>query len=137
MIFWHPNGWRRLNNVKHHIQKRYQAEHFLEIATPMFLKKSLWETSGHWDKFHDDMFVGGGHQEEAQCALKPMSCSAHILFFKKQVLSYRSLPYRVFEFGHVHRNESSGALNGLMRLRQFTQDDAHVLCRWQDCISEI
>ncbi len=137
MVFWHPNGLKLYNNVKRHIQKRYQAEGFLEIATPMFLKKSLWEISGHWDKFHDDMFVGTGHQEEAQYALKPMSCPAHILFFKKQVLSYRSLPYRVFEFGNVHRNEPSGALNGLMRLRQFTQDDAHVLCQWQDCISEI
>ncbi|MCO7223169.1 threonine--tRNA ligase [Pleionea sp. CnH1-48] len=137
MVFWHPNGWRLFNKVKRHIQKLYEASGFVEISTPVFLKKELWETSGHWEKFSENMFVGGANNEEPQCALKPMSCPAHILFFKRGVLSYRSLPYRVFEFGQVHRNEPSGALNGLMRLRQFTQDDAHVVCRWQDCVREI
>lgn len=137
MVFWHPNGWKLFRKVKQHMRDIYQNAGFDEISTPLFLKKELWERSGHWEKFSDNMFVGGEHEAESLYALKPMSCPAHILFFKRDVISYRALPFRVFEFGVVHRNEPSGALNGLMRLRQFTQDDAHVLCRWQDCVEEI
>lgn len=134
MVFWHPNGWRLFRAVKQHMRQVYEMDGFLEISTPQFLKRELWETSGHWEKFSENMFIGGPAESYA---LKPMSCPAHILGFKREVLSYRSLPYKVFEFGSVHRNEPSGALNGLMRLRQFTQDDAHVLCQWEQCVDEI
>lgn len=137
MVFWHPDGWQLFRKVKQHMRNIYHESGFQELSTPIFLKKELWELSGHWDKFAENMFVGGGSDVDAKYALKPMSCPAHILFFKRDVVSYRALPYRVFEFGVVHRNEPSGALNGLMRLRQFTQDDAHVLCRWEDCVDEI
>ncbi|ABC29573.1 Threonyl-tRNA synthetase [Hahella chejuensis KCTC 2396] len=137
MAFWHPRGWRMFRTVKNHIRAAYEAESFQEVATPQFLKRELWETSGHWEKYADDMFVGAGFGEEPEYALKPMSCPAHILLYKRGVRSYKSLPLRLFEFGLVHRNERSGALNGLMRLRQFTQDDAHVFCRWDQVSQEI
>ncbi len=137
MVFWHPNGWELFQKIKAHIRKAYLKSNFQEISTPLFLKRELWELSGHWQKFSTNMFVGGAPHDAPEYALKPMSCPAHLLYFKRDIISYRALPYRIFEFGTVHRNEPSGALNGLMRLRQFTQDDAHVLCRWQDCVDEI
>lgn len=137
MIFWHPNGWRLFQAVQEHMRRVYRRHGFAEIRTPQFLKKGLWETSGHWEKFADNMFVGGDVGAAAEYALKPMSCPAHILYFKRGLYSYRDLPYRVFEFGTVHRNEPSGALNGCLRLRQFTQDDAHVFCDWAQAPDEI
>lgn len=137
MIFWHPNGWRLFAAVQEHMRRVYRRHGFAEIRTPQFLKRELWETSGHWEKFADNMFVGGDFNAPAEYALKPMSCPAHILFFRRARHSYRDLPYRVFEFGTVHRNEPSGALNGCLRLRQFTQDDAHVFCDWSQAPAEI
>jgi len=137
MVFWHPNGWRLFQAVQEHMRRVYRRHRFAEIRTPQFMKKGLWETSGHWEKFSDNMFVGGDFGADAEYALKPMSCPAHILYFRRGRHSYRELPYRVFEFGTVHRNEPSGALNGCLRLRQFTQDDAHVFCDWAQAPDEI
>ena len=137
MIFWHPNGWRLFQTVQNHMRDIYNKHGFSEINTPVFLKKNLWQTSGHLEKFEENMFVGGEFNNEPEYALKPMSCPAHILFFKRGVYSYRDLPFRVFEFGTVHRNEPSGSLNGCLRLRQFTQDDAHVFCQWGQAEQEI
>lgn len=137
MVFWHPNGWRLFQTVLNHMRRTYQHNGFQEINTPVFLKQELWRISGHLDKFIDNMFMGGDRQSPSAYALKPMSCPAHILYFKRGVYSYRDLPFRIFEFGTVHRNEPSGSLNGCLRLRQFTQDDAHVFCKWDQAEAEI
>lgn len=137
MIFWHPNGWRLFQTVQNHMRQVYKQNGFREINTPIFLKRELWQVSGHLDKFAANMFMGGDINTPAEYALKPMSCPAHILLFKRGVYSYRNLPYRIFEFGIVHRNEPSGSLNGCLRLRQFTQDDAHVFCEWSQAKAEI
>jgi len=137
MMFWHPNGWRLFQSVQKHMRDLYHQHDFVEINTPIFLKKEIWRTSGHLEKFSNNMFFGGGLDCELEYALKPMSCPAHILFYKRGVYSYRDLPFRVFEFGTVHRNEPSGSLNGCFRLRQFTQDDAHVFCLWSQAEIEI
>lgn len=137
MIFWHPNGWRLFQKVQNHMRRVYVRSGFQEINTPLFLKKDLWKTSGHLEKFADNMFMGGDANSPSEYALKPMSCPAHILFYRRGVYSYRDLPFRIFEFGTVHRNEPSGSLNGCLRLRQFTQDDAHVFCEWSQAKEEI
>jgi threonyl-tRNA synthetase len=137
MIFWHPNGWRLFQKVQNHMRQVYVRSGFQEINTPLFLKKELWKTSGHLEKFAGNMFMGGDAHSPGEYALKPMSCPAHILFYKRGVYSYRDLPLRIFEFGTVHRNEPSGSLNGCLRLRQFTQDDAHVFCEWSQAEEEI
>ncbi|PHM29460.1 threonine--tRNA ligase [Xenorhabdus innexi] len=137
MLFWHPNGWRLFQNIQQHMRKIYQQHGFQEVRTPQFLKKELWQTSGHLAMYEEDMFFGGDQEGMQNYALKPMSCPAHILLFKRGVHSYRELPIKLFEFGLVHRNEPSGALNGCLRLRQFTQDDAHVFCAWSQIQAEI
>ncbi|UTM60311.1 threonine--tRNA ligase [Photobacterium sp. CCB-ST2H9] len=137
MIFWHPNGWRLFQSIQDHIRNLYQSHGFQEVRTPQFLKKDLWQTSGHLSMFGENMFFGGDQENELDYALKPMSCPAHILLFKRGVHSYRDLPVKLFEFGLVHRNESSGSLNGCLRLRQFTQDDAHVFCAWSQAKDEV
>ncbi len=137
MVFWHPNGWRLFQSVQQHMRDIYSQHGFVEINTPLFLKKNIWHTSGHLQKFSENMFFGGALGSDTEYALKPMSCPAHILFFKRGVYSYRDLPFRLFEFGTVHRNEPSGSLNGCFRLRQFTQDDAHVFCLWSQAEVEI
>lgn len=137
MIFWHANGWRLFRKIQSHMRNVYERAGFSEIRTPQFLKKELWQTSGHWQKFLENMFVGGDNDAEPEYALKPMSCPAHIMHFRRGKYSYRDLPFRVFEFGTVHRNEPSGSLNGCLRLRQFTQDDAHVFCDWSQAEAEI
>ncbi|MCC8365731.1 threonine--tRNA ligase [Xenorhabdus sp. PB61.4] len=137
MIFWHPNGWRLFQNIQQHMRKIYQQHGFQEVRTPQFLKKELWQTSGHLAMYEEDMFFGGDQECMSDYALKPMSCPAHILLFKRGVHSYKELPIKLFEFGLVHRNEPSGALNGCLRLRQFTQDDAHVFCAWSQIQVEV
>ncbi|MDC9614439.1 threonine--tRNA ligase [Xenorhabdus khoisanae] len=137
MIFWHPNGWRLFQAIQQHIRQLYQQHGFQEVRTPQFLKKELWQTSGHLTMYGENMFFGGDQEEIQDYALKPMSCPAHILLFKHSVHSYRELPVKLFEFGLVHRNESSGSLNGCLRLRQFTQDDAHVFCDWSQVQVEV
>lgn len=137
MIFWHPNGWRLFQAIQQHIRQLYQQHGFQEVRTPQFLKKELWQTSGHLTMYGEDMFFGGDQEDIQDYALKPMSCPAHILLFKHSVHSYRELPVKLFEFGLVHRNEPSGSLNGCLRLRQFTQDDAHVFCAWSQVQAEV
>ncbi len=137
MLFWHPNGWQLFQSIQDHMRQCYRQHAFQEIRTPQFMKKELWQTSGHMDMYAEDMFFGGGRDADADYVLKPMSCPAHILMYKRGVHSYRDLPLKLFEFGVVHRNESSGSLNGCLRLRQFTQDDAHVFCGWDQAQSEV
>ncbi|WP_340613945.1 threonine--tRNA ligase [Xenorhabdus thailandensis] len=137
MIFWHPNGWRLFQDIQQHIRQLYQQYGFQEVRTPQFLKKDLWQISGHLMMYGEDMFFGGDQENMHAYALKPMSCPAHILLFKRHVHSYRELPVKLFEFGLVHRNEPSGSLNGCLRLRQFTQDDAHIFCAWSQTWDEI
>ena len=137
MIFWHPNGWRLFQSVLNHMRRVYRRNGFFEINTPILLKQELWQVSGHLDKFADNMFMGGDLHSFPEYAIKPMSCPAHILYYRRGVYSYRDLPFRIFEFGTVHRNEPSGSLNGCLRLRQFTQDDAHVFCKWEHAEAEI
>ncbi|AJQ93311.1 threonine--tRNA ligase [Gynuella sunshinyii] len=137
MMFWHPDGWRLFQNIENHMRTVYLANNFSEVRTPQFMKKELWQISGHLEKFADNMFMGGDADMPDDYALKPMSCPAHILYFQRGVHSYRELPIKLFEFGLVHRNEPSGALNGCLRLRQFTQDDAHVFCDWEQADAEI
>ncbi|WP_428787716.1 threonine--tRNA ligase [Vibrio profundum] len=137
MIFWHPNGWRLSRNIQDHMRHVYLVNSFQEVNTPVFMKQELWQTSGHLDMFSENMFFGGGQESREGYVLKPMSCPAHILLYKRGVHSHRDLPLKLFEFGLVHRNESSGSLNGCLRARQFTQDDAHVFCLWSQAESEI
>ena len=135
MVFWHPNGWKIFKIIQKYMDHVHEKHGYQEVRTPMLLNKSLWETSGHWDKFRDNMFVVDADDTQAY-ALKPMSCPAHIELYDLVPRSYRELPIRYFEFGVVHRNESSGSMHGLMRVRQFTQDDAHIFCMESQILSE-
>ncbi len=126
MVFWHPNGLAVYRAIEDYIRRLMREAGFREIRTPQLLARSLWEASGHWEKFGDDMFVLG--DGERALALKPMSCPGHIQIFNKRIRSFRDLPLRFCEFGACHRNEPSGALQGLMRTRAFVQDDAHIFC---------
>lgn len=137
MLFWHPNGWHLFQNIQEHMRCCYRQYGFKEVRTPQLMKKELWHISGHMDMYAQDMFFGGEQNGDQEYALKPMSCPAHILMYKRGVHSYRDLPLKLFEFGLVHRNESSGSLNGCLRLRQFTQDDAHVFCAWSQVKHEV
>jgi len=126
MVFWHPNGWAIYKVVEHYISAKMQVYGYQEINTPQVVDQSLWERSGHWDKFRDDMFTTSS--ENRNYAIKPMNCPCHIQVFNQGLKSYRDLPLRLAEFGSCHRNEASGTLHGLMRARNFTQDDAHIFC---------
>jgi threonyl-tRNA synthetase len=126
MVFWHPKGWALWQQVEQHMRAVYRDNGYLEIRCPMILDKSLWERSGHWENYKDNMFVT--ESEKREYAIKPMNCPGHILTFNSDLRSYRDLPLRYGEFGSCHRNEPSGALHGLMRVRGFTQDDGHIFC---------
>ncbi|MCW8926234.1 MAG: threonine--tRNA ligase [Xanthomonadales bacterium] len=126
MVFWHDNGWTIYTEVKKYVRKRLRASGYMEVNTPELVDISLWEKSGHADKFLENMFLTGS--EDRSFALKPMNCPCHIQIFNQGVVSYRDLPMRMAEFGSCHRNEASGALHGLMRVRGFAQDDAHIFC---------
>jgi threonyl-tRNA synthetase len=126
MVFWHPRGFALYRLIEDYIRRRMARAGFREIRTPQVLARSLWEASGHWDKFGEHMFTV--EDGERPFALKPMSCPGHIQIFNKRVRSFRDLPLRLCEFGLCHRNEPSGALQGLMRTRAFVQDDAHIFC---------
>jgi threonyl-tRNA synthetase len=126
MIFWHPNGWTIYRIVEQYIRDQVRAHGYREIRTPQIVDRSLWERSGHWDKFRADMFTTGS--EEREYAIKPMNCPCHIQVYNQGLKSYRDLPLRLAEFGSCHRNEASGTLHGLMRVRNFVQDDAHIFC---------
>ena len=134
MIFWHPNGWTIYQVLEKYIREILKKNDYLEIKTPQAVDKSLWEKSGHWEKFRDDMFTTAS--ENRTYAIKPMNCPGHIQVFNQGLKSYRDLPLRITEFGKVHRYEPSGALHGLLRVRAFTQDDAHIFCSEEQITEE-
>jgi threonyl-tRNA synthetase len=125
-VFWHPKGWTLFRTLERYLRKRLEGAGYLEVRSPQLLERSLWEASGHWDKFGDGIFVV--KTDDDVLALKPMNCPCHILIFNQGLKSYRDLPLRLAEFGACHRNEPSGAIHGIMRVRAFTQDDAHIFC---------
>jgi len=153
-VFWHPKGWTLYRTVQNYMRTRLDAAGYVEVNTPQLVDRALWEDSGHWEKFRENMFIaevdegrGGGetHAAEDQAlhnappkllALKPMNCPCHVQIFKQGTTSYRNLPIRMAEFGSCHRYEPSGALHGLMRVRAFVQDDAHIFCREDQIESE-
>ena len=126
MVFWHANGWQLYRTVEQFIRNKLVDHDYNEVHTPQVLDRTLWEKSGHWDKFGDMIF--STHSENRDYAVKPMNCPGHVQIFNQGLKSYRDLPYKISEFGTVHRNEPSGTLHGLMRARRFVQDDAHVFC---------
>ena len=126
MVFWHPKGWALWQQVEQYMRRVYRDNGYQEVRAPMILDRSLWQRSGHWENYKDNMFTT--ESEKRDFAVKPMNCPGHILIFNKGLRSYRDLPLRYGEFGACHRNEPSGALHGLMRVRAFTQDDGHIFC---------
>jgi len=126
MVFWHDNGWAIYRQIEQYIRDVLYDNDYQEVRTPQLVDRSLWEKSGHWDKFSDDMFTT--HVDNRDYAVKPMNCPCHVQIFNQGLKSYRDLPLRMAEFGSCHRNEPSGTLHGLMRLRNFVQDDAHIFC---------
>ncbi|MBK7502772.1 MAG: threonine--tRNA ligase [Polaromonas sp.] len=134
-VFWHPKGWTVWQGVEQYMRKVYQDNGYLEVKGPQILDKSLWEKTGHWDKYKENMFVT--ESEKRDYALKPMNCPGHILIYKHGLKSYRDLPLRFGEFGACHRNEPSGGLHGIMRVRAFTQDDGHIFCTEDQIQSEV
>jgi len=125
-VFWHPKGWTLWRTVEAYMRRRLEQADYIEVRTPQLIDRKLWEASGHWEKFRDAMFTA--EAEDRILALKPMNCPGHVQIFRQGIKSYRDLPLRMAEFGACHRNEPSGALHGLMRVRAFTQDDAHIFC---------
>lgn len=134
MVFWHPKGWTLWQQIEQYIRRRLNAVGYLEIKTPMIMDRSLWEASGHWQNYRENMFTT--ESEKRDYAIKPMNCPGHVQVFNHGLRSYRDLPLRYAEFGSCHRNEASGALHGLMRVRGFVQDDAHIFCTEDQFISE-
>jgi threonyl-tRNA synthetase len=135
MVFWHERGWRVYQIVTQYMSQLWRDNGYQEIRTPQLVDRSLWEKSGHWEKFHSDMFTT--ESEKRTFAVKPMNCPCHIQIYNQGLKSYRDLPLRLAEFGSCHRNEQSGALHGLMRVRGFTQDDAHIFCSEDQIQSEV
>jgi len=134
MVFWHDNGWRIYTQIKQYIREQLRMHGYQEVNTPQMVDIKLWEQSGHWEKFKDDMFIT--ESEARTYAVKPMNCPCHVQIYNQGLVSYRDLPMRMAEFGSCHRNEPSGALHGLMRVRAFTQDDAHIFCTPEQVQSE-
>jgi threonyl-tRNA synthetase len=133
-VFWHPKGWTLFQTLISYMRRRQDAEGYVEVNSPQLMDRSLWETSGHWENFRESMFVIET-EDERVFALKPMNCPGHVQIFKHGLRSYRELPLKIAEFGIVHRYEPSGAMHGLLRVRAFTQDDAHIFCT-EDQIAE-
>jgi threonyl-tRNA synthetase len=148
-VFWHPNGWAIWRQLEAYMRRKLDASGYQEIKTPQLMDARMWEQSGHWGKYRENMFVvpdevpnteeeGPVITGDAQwMALKPMNCPAHVQVFKQGITSYRDLPIRLAEMGTCHRNEPHGALHGIMRVRQFTQDDAHIFCRPDQLVEEV
>ena len=134
VVFWHPNGWAIWQAVEQYMRAVYRDTGYAEVKGPQLLDKSLWEKTGHWQNYRENMFTT--ESEKREYALKPMNCPGHVLIFKAQLRSYRELPIRYGEFGQCHRNEPSGALHGIMRIRGFTQDDGHVFCTEDQILDE-
>ncbi len=135
MVFWHDKGWRVWLEVENYIRRRLREHGYQEVRTPQVLDRSLWEKSGHWGKYDQNMFTTGS--EDRQYAIKPMNCPGHVQIFNQGLHSFRELPIRMSEFGSCHRNEASGTLHGLMRVRAFTQDDAHIFCTEEQIHGEV
>ena len=127
-VFWHPKGWTLYRTAESYIRRRLNAAGYQEVRTPQLVDRRLWEASGHWDNYKEHMFIARVEDEDTTLALKPMNCPCHVLIFRHALRSYRELPLRMAEFGACHRYEPSGALHGIMRVRAFTQDDAHIFC---------
>ena len=134
LVFWHPKGWTVWQTVEQYMRQVYRDSGYQEVKGPQILDKTLWEKTGHWDKYRDNMFTT--ESEKRDYALKPMNCPGHILIFKQGIKSYRDLPLRYGEFGQCHRNEPSGGLHGIMRVRGFTQDDGHIFCTENQILPE-
>jgi threonyl-tRNA synthetase len=134
LVFWHPKGWTLWQGVEQYMRQVYQDNGYLEVKGPQIIDKSLWEKTGHWEKYRENMFIT--ESEKREYALKPMNCPGHILIFKQGIKSYRDLPLRYGEFGNCHRNEPSGGLHGIMRVRGFTQDDGHIFCTEDQILTE-
>ena len=134
-VFWHPKGWVMYREIENYVRRRLDAGGYGEVKTPQLVDRSLWEASGHWDKFRENMFTAES-EDDRTLALKPMNCPCHVQIFRQGIKSYRDLPLRMAEFGSCHRNEPSGALHGIMRVRAFTQDDAHIFCTEDQITSE-
>ena len=132
-VFWHDKGWTLYRNLEDYIRRKIRANGYIEVKTPILVDRVLWEQSGHWEKFRENMFIS--QAEEKTLAIKPMNCPCHVQIFKQGLTSYRDLPIRMAEFGMCHRNEPSGALHGIMRVRGFVQDDAHIFCT-EDMITQ-
>ena len=134
VVFWHPKGWTVWQQVEQYMRRVYQDNGYQEVKGPQILDKTLWEKTGHWDKYRENMFTT--ESEKRDYALKPMNCPGHILIYKQGIKSYRDLPLRLGEFGQCHRNEPSGGLHGIMRVRGFTQDDGHIFCTEDQILDE-
>ena len=135
MVFWHPKGWTLYQIIEQYMRQVFRDNDYLEVNTPQIIDRKLWEKSGHWDKFGDVMFTTSS--ENREYAIKPMNCPAHIQIFNHGLKSYRDLPMRLAEFGSCHRNEPSGTLHGIMRVRNFVQDDGHIFCTAEQIQSEV
>jgi threonyl-tRNA synthetase len=133
-VFWHPKGWHVFLSLQDYMRQKFVDYGYVEVKTPIILNKELWEKSGHWEKFRENMFIS--ESEKHVFAIKPMNCPAHIEIFKQGLKSYKELPIRMAEFGSCHRNEPSGSLHGIMRVRGFTQDDAHIFCTEEQITEE-
>ncbi|MFN7153679.1 MAG: threonine--tRNA ligase [Acidovorax sp.] len=133
-VFWHPKGWALWQEVEQYMRRVYRNNGYQEVKGPQILDKSLWEKTGHWDKYRDNMFTT--ESEKREYALKPMNCPGHVLIYKQGIKSYRDLPLRYGEFGACHRNEPTGGLHGIMRVRGFTQDDGHIFCTEEQVLEE-
>lgn len=145
MVFWHPKGWTLYRTLERYMRNRLEKAKYVEVKTPQLVDRKLWEASGHWEKFRENMYLAeneqgirdyGSDPEERVFALKPMNCPCHVQIFNQGLKSYRDLPLRMAEFGSCHRFEPGGALHGIMRVRNFTQDDAHIFCTEDQIISE-
>ena len=134
LVFWHPLGWALWQQVEQYMRRIYRQHGYHEVKAPQILEQTLWEKTGHWDKYRDNMFIT--ESEKRDYALKPMNCPGHILIYKQGLKSYRDLPLRYGEFGQCHRNEPSGGLHGIMRVRGFTQDDGHIFCTEEQILAE-
>ncbi len=135
MVFWHAKGWTIYTTLENYMRSKLDEYDYEEVRAPMVMDVSMWERSGHWDKYHDNIFAT--ESEKRTYAIKPMNCPGHLQIYNQGLKSYRDLPYRMAEFGVVHRNEPSGSLHGLMRVRSFTQDDAHVFCTESQILEEV
>ncbi|MFZ2007801.1 MAG: threonine--tRNA ligase, partial [Stellaceae bacterium] len=134
-VFWHPKGWTLFRIIESYMRGRLEKAGYQEVKGPQLLDRSLWEASGHWDNFRDNMFIAESRDDRV-LAVKPMNCPGHVLIFRNRLRSYRELPLRLAEFGSCTRNEPSGALHGIMRVRAFTQDDAHIFCTEEQITAE-